>query len=373
MGCSGYQEMPDQYMMNRNLPDGFKTKAALIPIVFLCLSHLANGFPVTDARGRTQEFESAPRRIVLAGRGLHMIADACYLFPEASSRIVAVERIIQGKGNFLTVVDPRFQEKTVLAVNSGPEQIAAVRPDAVLLKSYMEESLGRTLATLGLPVIYLDLETPEQFTRDLMTLGSLFGNEQRARDIVAFFRTRTMLIGRAVEKLGENAKPETLLLYYSERDGKIAFNVPPPSWMQTILCELAAGRPVWRGVGAGKGWIKVGLEQIAAWNPDQIFITAYFNDGEKIVSGLYADAGWRELEAVKTRKLHAFPGDYYTWDQPGPRWILGLMWLASKLHPDLFPEMDIYGEIRTFYRELYGLDERSYLELIQPFLSGDLP
>ena len=118
-------------------------------LTILCLfagTLSVSAFSVTDALGRSVEFDAVPDRIVIAGRGLLMVADALYLFPEASDRLIGVEKITQGRGNFLSVVDPDFGEKRVFPVNVGAEEIPAVRPDAVLLKSYMKTMLGEACA-----------------------------------------------------------------------------------------------------------------------------------------------------------------------------------------------------------------------------------
>jgi iron complex transport system substrate-binding protein len=338
--------------------------------VFACARGLS-AYTAVDALGRTLRFDRAPERVVLAGRGAFMTADALYLFPDIPPRLIAVERIAQGKGDFLASIDPRFHHKITLPSEVGPEQIAGLRPDLVILKSYMQEKLGRTLDLLGVKVLYLDFETPEQFEKDIATLGRVFQNEQRAADIAAFYAERAGMVERATRGLGVSERPRTLLLYYSERDGKSAFNVPPSGWMQTILVEKAGGVPAWKDWSAGKGWTKVGFEQVAASDPDRVFIAAYFDDASAVVERLYADRTWGALRAVRMKRLHAFPSDYYSWDQPDPRWILGLLWLARRLHPGLFTDMEIGSEARDFFREMYLLSDEEYRRSVRPYLSLD--
>lgn len=55
------------------------------------------------------------------------------------------------------------------------------------------------------------------------------------------------------------------------------------------------------------------------------------------------------------------------------RWILGLSWLAARLHPDLFADYDAVQEVKEFYQTLYGLDEAFINEKIVPTFKGDLP
>jgi iron complex transport system substrate-binding protein len=167
-------------------------------------------------------------------------------------------------------------------------------------------------------------------------------------------------------------KPRTLLLYYNDKDGKVAFNVPPLGWMQTQMVQVAGGDPVWGDANLGSSWTQVTLEQIAAWDADRIFIIAYNKNPSDVVTGLKADPNWQALRAVQEDQLYAFATDLYSWDQPDPRWILGLTWLAGKLHPELFPGLNITSEAQTFYQSLYGLDATFFEQNILPTFKGDL-
>ena len=126
---------------------------------------VAAGAAITlvDALGREVTFEKAPEHIVIAGKATTLVADALYLFPEAASRITAIELRSQSAKKFLGVVDPVFDQKTMLEANAAAEQIAPLKADAVVLKSSMAEKLGAPLEQLGIKVVYVDLETPETF------------------------------------------------------------------------------------------------------------------------------------------------------------------------------------------------------------------
>lgn len=325
---------------------------------------------VTDALGREITFEKAPSRIVLAGKSLFMIADAIYLFPEAGKNIIALGSTMQGSGNFIPMIDPAFAEKISLDSEAGAEQIASAQPDCVIMKSTNAEKLGAPLEELKIPVVYLDFETPAQYQRDLKTLGQLFQNPARAEELAAYFQSKADAISSMISPLDADQKPRTLILYYSDKDGEVAFNVPPMSWMQTILVQTAGGLTVWEDANPGKGWTKVNLEQIASWNPDVIFIIAYFNPVDEVLAKLKEDAQWQALDAMKNGRVYGFAKDVYSWDQPDTRWILGLAWTAGKLHPDLFPDLNIIEETQAFYRDLYGMDETAFTENIQPLLTG---
>ena len=331
------------------------------------------GFTVVDAKGREVTFETPPEKIVVAGRAVLIVADAMYVFPEASQRITAISKISQGQGNFTKAIDPLFDQKTEIELNIGPEQVAAFQPDLVILKSFMEENLGKPLETLGIPVVYVDFENPEQYYRDFEVLGKIFNNDTRKEEVVNFYKGKTDKIITALPQLSEDKKPKVLLLYYSDSDGEIAFNIPPASYMQTILVTMAGGNPVWKDAELGNGWTKVTFEQIATWDPDQIHIVSYFVKSEDVVAGLKQDPNWVGLRAVSDNNIFAFPADFYSWDQPDTRWILGLTYLAAKFYPESFTDLVMMDELRAFYKALYGMNDEDIERLILPVLQGDLP
>jgi iron complex transport system substrate-binding protein len=327
---------------------------------------------VVDALGRTVEFPAPPQRIVVAGKSSLTIINALYLFPEARDRVAGLVVGRQNPGDFLQFVDPAFDQKTVLEVEAGPEQIAPLNPDVVVVRSFMEEQLGKPLEQVGIPIVYVDLETPEQYFRDLVTLGQLFGNEARAEEIRTFYQARLDRLEEELAGLSDDQKPRVLVVQYSDQGGEVAVNVPSAAWLQTMEAELAGGLPVWKEAAQGGGWTVVNFEQIAAWDPDQIFVISYQADPSQVVAGLQANAQWQALRAVQEGQLYAFPADIYSWDQPDPRWILGTIWLASKIHPDSLEDMRLMDEVSEFYGQIYGLDESTVQEQILPLLKGDV-
>lgn len=326
---------------------------------------------VVDALGRTVLLSQPPERIVITGKALIMIADAAYMFPQAAKRITALAASSQGTGNFTALIDPEYEAKAILQQDAAAEQVAALQPDLIILKSYLAETVGKPLEALNIPVIYVDFETPEQYERDLAILGAVFHDEARARLLIDYYQRKVEDIQSALRNVVE--KPRVLLLYHSDKDGVVAFSVPPMQWMQTQMIELAGGEPAWASANPSGGWTKVTLEQIAAWDADQIFIISYNKNSSDVVNALKNDPQWQALRATKEGHLYAFPADLYSWDQPDSRWILGLSWLATRIHPEIFTEMDITAEAREFYQVLYGLDDQFFEEKILPTFKGDLP
>ncbi len=327
------------------------------------------GIEVSDALDRKVSFEGLPQNLVIAGKATQLIVNTLYLFPEAKERVAHVEYRSQTKNLFLPLIDPLARQKADLERDAGPEQIAPLKPDVVLLKSYMQSNLGDPIEQLGIKIIYLDLETPEAFYRELETLARLFGDEPRGEQIVEFYRSRAQALQTPLEKISEDERPAVLILQYSKTGEEVAFSVPPAGYLQTGMVSTAGGSPVWSDVNASGGWTVVSFEQIAAWNPEMIFLVDYKGSAPEVVAGLAQNEQWASLPAMKAGKVFPFPCDFLSWDQPDPRWILGQEWLAKMIHADRFADLDMREQVVTFYEEMYGLSSATIEQQVLPLLA----
>ncbi len=336
------------------------------------LPEASSEISMTDATGQNLIFPAPPERVTVAGKAGQMIIHALYLFPEAVERVIAMEQRMQRNLSMLPLIDPNFKAKDQFERDAAAEQIAPVQPDVVLMKTYMADKLGTPLEQIGIPVAYLDLESPDQFFLDIEAIGAMFDNPERVEEIKSFYQVRLDELQDGVAGIDPDDLPDVLLLQYSDRSGEVAFNVPSASWLQTTMVSNAGGNPVWRDAAEGGGWTLVNFEQIAAWDPDVIILVNYTGDPGEVVQNLKEDSNWNALRATKDGQLYAFPGDFLSWDQPDTRWILGQLWLAKVIHPDLFSEWNILDQARAFYTELYNLDEAIFETDVAPLINGDI-
>jgi iron complex transport system substrate-binding protein len=310
---------------------------------------------------------AAQNRLVLGGRAVIMVADAVYLFPGAGSRVLAIAGADQGLGSFLSAIDPGYAKKPVLDRNAGVETYASLKPDRVVLKSAMKKSLGPGLDALGIPQLYVNLETPEDYFADIRSLGRLFGQEGRAEAIVDFYQRK---IERLDTQPGKGRAPRVLLVQASaSQEG--TWDVPPASWMQTRLVEMAGGEAVWKSANPGSGWAAVNAEQIAAWNPETILVVDYRRDSRIAAGALSSLPALSSIQAVKEGRVFGFAQDFYSWDQPDARWILGLEWIRRALRPDSPLPGSMVDSAREFFGFMYSMSPEVFSETIQSRLSGD--
>ncbi len=309
-------------------------------------------------------------RILCWGRGNSLVLDFIYMFPEAEKSVIAMGRTNQTGGSFQRLLDKNYSSKAVLDMELQPETAAAFKPTHIILKSYMRKAAAN-VEELGIPVLFIDMESPEQYDADLTRMGELFGNKKRADELKKYFRNERLEVINSASQTAESDRPEVLFLFYSLKGGSASFKVPPSDWLQTRMIEWAGGIPVWKNSVNGKGWQTVSFEQIAAWNPDTVFLVSYHGDVEAARDRLLSEPLWKILKAGKSGRIYAFPADFLSWDQPTPRWVLGLNWIGTKLHPEIFSLKRLDKKLHEFYETAYGFSREDVEEKILPRIRGD--
>jgi iron complex transport system substrate-binding protein len=322
----------------------------------------------TDAIGNTVELPAIPQRVVIAGRAAVMPADALFLFPESRNMEILLATTDQGLGDFFNLLDPAIAAQKRIGQQVSAEELLALKPDLVLTKTNNYESLAKKLIQFGIPTFVMDLESPTAWNNEILELGKLLGNAQKAQQIIEQFSQREAAVTNAVASVAESDKPRILVMQFAKADGVTAFSVAPKTWIQTLLVEKAGGTPVWLDAElAENAWKKVSFEQIAAWNPDHIYIVSYRSNADSFLHEIRASSQWNQLRAVQNNAVKAFPADVMNYAQPDSRWILALEWLAHDLHPRLFPDFNMEERIAGFYQSFYNVSDT---EIIDTLLSA---
>lgn len=305
-------------------------------------------------------------RIVCWGKGSSLVLDTLYMFPEAQEYIVAMGN----GGGFQQLLDKNYSEKAVLEMEIQAETAAAFNPTHIILKSYNEKAAA-SLKELGIPTILIGMESPEQYDTDLGLIGEMFGNKSRAEELKAYFKDERQEVINITEPIATKDKPTVLFLYYSMKGGNGSIMVPPGDWLQTRMVEWAGGEPVWEETVLGDSWQVISFEQIALWNPDIVFLVSYHGDAEAAKKEYLSNPLWQMLNVVKNDKIYTVPCDFLSWDQPTPRWVMGLNWMGTKLHPELFTSERLDQKLYQFYNTAYGLSEADVDENIFTVIKGD--
>jgi iron complex transport system substrate-binding protein len=151
------------------------------------------------------------------------------------------------------------------------------------------------------------------------------------------------------------------LVYYGRGSDGLETGLPGSPAMSDI--DQAGVINVAAGLGRG-GLIRVTREQIFSWNPQ--FIVA---QERSFYNALLRDPQWRDLPAVRNKRVYLAPADPFGWidGPPGVNRAIGLYWLSNLFYPDLYQE-DLRTTAREFYQLFYGvqISDRQLEALIRP-------
>jgi iron complex transport system substrate-binding protein len=73
--------------------------------------------------------------------------------------------------------------------------------------------------------------------------------------------------------------------------------------------------------------------------------------GTQTLDKLTADPIWSRLAAVRNHHAYINPTGGWHWDRYGIEGALQIQWAAKTLHPELFPNLNMVAQTRSFYSQ----------------------
>ena len=100
-----------------------------------------------------------------------------------------------------------------------------------------------------------------------------------------------------------------------------------------------------------QGFKTVAMEQIIAWNPQVIFVQDRY---PSVVNEIQRSPQWQTIDAVKLHRVYLMPDYAKAWGYPMPEAMgIGELWMAKKLYPEKFQDVDMRKAADDWYRRFY--------------------
>jgi iron complex transport system substrate-binding protein len=219
------------------------------------------------------------------------------------------------------------------------EAILSCTPDLVI--TTYQTSIKK-LEEAGIPVVLLNLESPQLMLKSIQFLGNILGQYEEARQTLLYFNEKLDYIKDKTSIINKKAT-----LYIAGANILTTFG---GDFYQTYLIDLAGAVSVSKDLKGGK--VNVSAEQILLWNPDYIVLTSYCSD---TINDVLDNPKLKDLKAVKNRDVLRMPSYILAYDLPAQESILGIMWLSNKVYPRVV-DFDIAKEARDFYMKVYDFN-----------------
>lgn len=243
------------------------------------------------------------------------------------------------------------------------EELLALHPDVVVVTHYAPQEMIDQIESAGIPVValsYFDadyaqasklnptLTDPDMaYTvgmRDAITiLGEVLGKEDRAQQLINVTYQHRDLVKERTANISEENRTTCYLAnpdLYTYGTGKYVGS----------MLERAGGINV---AANTSGYGQVSMEQVLAWNPDVIFVQGRY---AQVADEIMNDSAWQQITAVKEHRVYTTPEYVKPWGHPCPESMaLGELWMAKKLYPDRFTDIDVDAMANEFYENFYGV------------------
>ena len=128
------------------------------------------------------------------------------------------------------------------------------------------------------------------------------------------------------------------------------------SFFGQFWCEAVGGRNVAEVVEADNSNAIISMEQIYEWDPELIFVTNFTSvQPDDLYKNAIGGDDWSTVTAVKDKEVYKLPLGSYRSYTPSADTPVTLLWMARKVYPDLFSDIDMTQEVKDYYQELYGI------------------
>lgn len=224
------------------------------------------------------------------------------------------------------------------------ESITKVNPDLVVQWRDRGSEVIAPLENAGLKVLGLKYGTQDDLETWIRLFGEAIGRPERAKALLDWQHDAMGEVkAKATQASGERPK----VLYFNRLKSEL--RVAGAGTYNDFYINLVGAQNAAREV---KGFAPVNAEQVAKWNPDVILVG---NFDPATPADVYANPAWKDLSAVKAKRVYQVPIGGYRWDPPNQESPLMWWWLAELAHPRTF-DLKLRDEMKARYRFLYGTE-----------------
>ena len=217
--------------------------------------------------------------------------------------------------------------KEVPGISRDPEQIVSHDPDIVLASPFAKTELLEALGNVGITVVQTELHNdPEGRILDILFLGYVYGEEERALELVEEVRGRFDELKAVTEAQSEGSRPRVLTLTsYSDK----IYTAGSGSTEGSIILG-AGGINVAAEAGIERN-NTTSLEGVIAMRPDLVILPQPGDSGgEEFRDRLLNDPALAEVPAIRDGRVYLVPPKFFTtlsfWNIRGAEELAKLLW-----------------------------------------------
>jgi iron complex transport system substrate-binding protein len=302
---------------------------------------------VTDQRGKAVTLDGPANRIASAVIPAPTIIAAV---DGSWDRIVGINASLlqANQQGIISKIFPASTSTAVVADRSfvpNMEQILSLEPDLVVQWGDMGDEVIDPIEQAGIPTVGLEYGTQDDLETWIALFGTAIGKADRATAIIDGMHAEADAVREQVAALGA-ASPRGLSLSYTDESLSVSTGA---DYAQDVF-DMASVTNVAKDGQVSNG--VVSAEQIIAWDPEVIFLSAFDTATPQDV---YDDPRLADIAAVRDHRVYRSPLGVYRWQVPCAESPLYWNWVAALAYPGQY-EVDLPAMMRQQITYLYSYD-----------------
>ena len=340
-------------------------KLFLLMIFLLSLSFITQAERTfTDQIGREVTVpDKVDRIVVLQHQTLNLLVQM-----NATDKIVGVmSNWKQQLGSNYARLAPELVSKASLGdlTHVDAEKLVALHPQVVFVTNYAPQEMIDKISSLGIPAVAISLRHDDEGEKNklnptmadeeqvyvkglyegIMLTGNIINKPEEAKALIKATENGRSIVSNRLQALPEEKRVRA----YMANPELTTYG----SGKYTGLMMKHAGA-VNVAASTIKGFKQVSMEQVIAWNPQVIFVQ---NRYPGVVNEIQSNPQWQVIDAVKNHRVYLMPEYAKAWGYPMPEAMgIGELWMAKKLYPEKFNDVDIHKIANDWYRKFYRTD-----------------
>lgn len=203
------------------------------------------------------------------------------------------------------------------------EGILALKPDVVVQWANQGDEIVRPLENAGLTVLGVNYGKLDDVGEWFRMFATVLGRPERGQSMAT--RLEAGRVAAAARAAKQKARAPRVLYFNRFVE---SLTVQGAGTFNEDYVRLVGAENVSSDV---KGLVEVDLEQVLDWDPEVVVLG---NFDEAMPKDVYGDRRWRDVAAVKDRRVYRAPLGGYRWDPPSHESPLMWTWLAQVAFPD---------------------------------------
>lgn len=335
------------------------------------------GITVTDHAGRTVELPADIDRIAVAD--ILPLPSVLAVFFDSSEKIVGMSMpsMTAAQNGLLGELYPELLEAETGFINDtevNMEELALLEPDVVFY-SASDTALGDRLTDAGFAAVAIsasrwDYNCIETLNNWIALLSEIFPENDKSAAVRERSEAAYRLVQDRVKDIPEKDRLSAFILF---RYDAASLMTSGQQFFGQWWCDAAGMRNVAQELAADNA-VPVSMEQIYEWDPDVIFMT---NFNQYLPEDLYGSTlsgyDWSPVKAVRDKRVYKMPLGMYRSYTPGADCPVTLLWMAKTAYPELFEDIDIIEEAKSYYMDVFGItltDEQAASIFAPPEAAG---